>query len=246
MAAGLALSLAAVFLLAGAVRVAAATPPSLTVSPGGPYKDGQTISVSVGANGYFTPHSRVNILECADPGGSAANLPKDITSCDGNSIQGSTILVGADGSFSDSAYPVYLLPSQTLGEQSNYKPVCNQSNYCVLYVGQNQNDFTAPKVFSAAFLVSPASGSSTSTSTAGGSSTATSTPASSSSASSAAAGAALGGSAGAADPSTAAAGATGSLADTGPPAGVVWLLASGLGLLLAGAGGRRLILRAAR
>ena len=100
------------------------------------------------------------------PGGSAANLPKDITTCDGNTIQGTTILVANDGSFSDSSYQVYMLPNSVLGEQPNDKPICNQTNYCVLYVGQNQNDFTAPKVFSAPFLITPGSGSHHTTSTA--------------------------------------------------------------------------------
>ena len=72
--------------------------------------------------------------------------------CDGNTIQGISILVANDGSFSESTYQVYALPSPVLGEQPNAQPICNQTNYCVLYVGQNQNDFTAPKVFSAPFL----------------------------------------------------------------------------------------------
>ena len=48
-----------------------------------------------------------------------------------------------------------------MGEQANFKPICNQTNYCVLYVGQNQNDFTAPKVFSAPFLIAPGAGGAT-------------------------------------------------------------------------------------
>ena len=138
--------------------------PSLVLSPATGFHDGQSISVSVGANGYFTPNSHVNILECADPGGSVANLPKDISTCDGNTIQGNTILIAANGSFSEAHYTLYVLPSSTLGEQSNDQPVCNQSNPCVLYVGQNQNDFTAPKVFSAPFSIQSSSGSSTTTS----------------------------------------------------------------------------------
>ena len=156
--------------LASAQRAGASAPPSLNVSPQGNYRDGQTISVAVGPNGYFTPHRGVNVIECADPGGLASNLPKDITTCDGNTIQGNTILVGSDGSFSQTGYTVYLLPSSSLGEQGNFKPVCNQTNYCVLYVGQDQNDFTAPKVFSAPFLIAPGSGTTTTTSTSTGSS----------------------------------------------------------------------------
>ena len=100
---------------------ASAAPPTLNVSPRGNLSDGQTISVSVGPNSYFTPHAGVKILECADPGGSVANLPKDITTCDGNTIQGSTILVANDGSFSESGYQVYLLPSPALGRAIEFR-----------------------------------------------------------------------------------------------------------------------------
>ena len=136
---------------------ASGTPPAVSLSPSGNFSNGQTISVTAGANGYFTPHAGVNILECADPGGSPANLPTDISACDGNTIQGTTVLVANDGSFSEISYQVYSLPNSVLGEQTNDKPICNQTNYCVLYVGQNQNDFTAPKTFSAPFLISQTS-----------------------------------------------------------------------------------------
>ncbi len=229
---------------------ASGAPPTLIVSPHGNLKDGQTISVAVGPNGYFTPHAGVNILECADPGGSVANLPKDITACDGNTIQGSTILVANDGSFSESAYPAYALPSTALGEQSNYKPICNQTNACVLYVGQNQNDFTAPKVFSAPFLITPGSGSSSSTSTSttapatsstGSSATTSTTAAPATSSATNGSGAAVG-----LTTTPAATSPTGALANTGPPAQTAWVVASGMALLLFGALGRRLALRRSR
>ena len=154
-----------------AVRVAGASgaPPAVSMTPGGPLKNGQSVAVGVGPNGYFTPNTGVKILECADPGGSSANLPKDDTACDGNTVQAGTLLVGDDGSFSVDAYPVYLLPSSALGEPSDSIPICNQTHYCVLYVGQDQNDFSKPRAFSAPFLVTPASGAtSTSTGAAGG------------------------------------------------------------------------------
>lgn len=228
---------------------AAAAPPALNVSPHGNYSDGQTISVGVGPNSYFTPHRRVNVIECADPGGSAAHLPTDITTCDGNTIQGGSVLVGNDGSFSLSGYPVYLLPSPTLGEQPNFTPICNQTNYCVLYVGQDQNDFTAPKVFSSPFLITPsASGSATTGSGAGATS---SSPTSS---------AAAGPTTGTTAPATSPAGASGStanpstaltvtpaaLANTGAPSHILWVGALALALLLTGATGRRLAVRRAR
>jgi hypothetical protein len=223
------------------VAGASAGPPSLIISPQGNYSDGQTISVAVGPNGYFTPHARVNILECADPAGLVANLPKDITTCDGNTIQGSTIQVADDGSFSESAYPVYLLPSSALGEQSNYKPICNQTNSCVLYVGQDQNDFTAPKVFSAPFVISPSSGTTTavkagSSGSSGTTSTTVAPPTSAAPTVTLAAG----------GPATSSASASAALANTGPPAQLAWVAASGMALLLTGVMGRRRVLRGGR
>jgi len=223
---------------AGAVAIApyaaASSPPQLQVSPSGNYQDGEKLTVGVGPNGYFSPHSRVNIIECTDPGGLASNLPKDITTCDGNTIQGTTILVGANGSFSQSDYPVYMLPSSTLGEQNNALPICNQTNYCVLYVGQDQNDFTAPKVFSAPFLISPGPGSTTTTSAG------TNAPT----------GASAAGTTTAVSPSTSVTSTTstvtsGTLANTGVSAGTAWLAVVGMGLVLTGAMGRRRALRRA-
>lgn len=220
------------------VASADASPPALDVSPAGNLSDGQTITVGVGANSYFTPHAGVKILECADPGGTQANLPKDDSTCDGNTIQGISILIGNDGSFSDTSYQVYMLPSQALGEQSNFKPICNQTNYCVLYVGQDQNDFTAPKVFSAPFLLSPGSGAATATSTAG-------TGASGSSGASAPTGTSSSTartSASSVDATATLTGAT-ALADTGAPADIIWVVAFGITLLLTGAIGRRRAMR---
>ena len=56
------------------------------------YQNGQTVSVSVGPNSLFVPQLGVVILECADPGGTVANLPTASIDCDGNTIQGDTVL----------------------------------------------------------------------------------------------------------------------------------------------------------
>jgi hypothetical protein len=239
---------------------AGASAPTLTVSPSTNLHDGESVSVSIGPNSVFTPNSRVNILECADPGGSVANLPKSDSTCDGNTIQGNTILVAANGSASDSDYTIYLLPSPALGEQSNDQPVCNQTNPCVLYVGQNQNDFTAPKVFSTAFSIAPAAGGSTTTAVTA--STTTTTTIASKTSSTAAGDPASGNLSNTTPPpsataasttsstaapgvtlaATAAAAAGGTaLADTGVPAGLEWVVGLGIVLLLGGSLGRRLI-----
>jgi hypothetical protein len=151
-----------VLLIAGAAILgwrqhdAAAATAAVEISPAassGAYSNGQQVTVSVGSNSVFQAGKKVNILECADPGGTTANLPKDDSTCDGNTIQGSTVLVQNDGSITASQYTLYELPSSTLGETSTGQPVCNQSNECVLYVGESQNDFTQPKLFSAPFSI---------------------------------------------------------------------------------------------
>jgi hypothetical protein len=208
--------------------------PSLILSPSADLHDGESVSVSVGANGFFTPNAHVNILECSDPGGSQANLPKSDSSCDGNTIQGNTVLIAANGSFSDPSYTLYALPSSALGEQANAQPVCNQSNPCVLYVGENQNDFTAPKVFSAPFSIQGSSAGSTTSSTGGSTTTVTSVAPSSTSTSVTSA----------VDPSaslaTTAASDSGSLANTGPPTEILWLAALGATFFVTGTLGRRI------
>jgi hypothetical protein len=138
----------------GPAPAGAATTPTLTVTPGGPYHSGETINVSVGANRFFRPFGRVNILECADPRGTKANLPTDENTCDGNTIQGNTILVKKDGSFSERGYQLYVLPSVALGETPDARPVCNRKSPCVLYVGEDQGNFTWPKEFSRPFSFS--------------------------------------------------------------------------------------------
>jgi hypothetical protein len=129
----------------------AASPPHLTITSG-TFHNEQLISVAVGPNKYFRPYSRVNILECADPGGKKKNLPTNADTCDGNTIQGNTILVAQNGSFSEHGYELYSLPNiSQLGELSDGQPVCNEKKSCVLYIGENQENFTSPKMFSAPF-----------------------------------------------------------------------------------------------
>ncbi len=168
-------------------------------------------------------HTRVNIIECADPGGSAANLPTSLSTCDANTVEADTVLVQPDGSFVENGYTLYALPNEVLGEQSNWQPVCNPTHQCVLYVGEDQNDFTQPKVFSAPFAFTTAApaivvgGAATTTPT----TPTTTTPAVSTGVSLA--------------PST--------LAFTGAPDSALWLTVSGLSLIGAGLVGRRIVRR---
>jgi hypothetical protein len=135
----------------------AVTLPSLHMAAG-PFRNGEQINLSVGPNHYFKPYSRVVILECADPGGRSGNLPRSVASCDGNTIQGNSVLVNKDGSFSEQGYTLYTLPNRSqLGESADERPVCNATKQCVLYVGENQEDFTWPKVLSHPFTIRKAS-----------------------------------------------------------------------------------------
>lgn len=128
---------------------------TLTPAPSPSIRGGQVVGLSVGPNKYFAPYSRIEILECADPGGQAANLPVSDLTCDGNTAPGFSVLVNKDGSFSTNQYQIYSLPNAVLGEPHDNQPTCNASHQCVLYVGQDQTNFHAPKVFSAPFTVAP-------------------------------------------------------------------------------------------
>jgi hypothetical protein len=217
-------SVAAVALFPGV----AAADPVVTVTPapsGGAYANGQTVSVSVGPNSLFTPHLRISILECADPGGTTANLPTSFSDCDENTIQADSVLVQPNGSFVEHAFTLYALPNATLGEKSTYTPVCDPTSKCVLYVGQNQDDFSQPKVFSAPFAftaaaLTPTSASASSPPSAAPTATAT---------------------APSAGPSAAVSLSPSTLAFTGGPDGAPWLVALGTGLVGGGILGRRTI-----
>lgn len=212
---------------------------SLTPAPGAhSYVSGQSIAVSVGANSRFTGNARIEILECAAPHGV---VPIDDTSCDGNTTPGQSILVGQDGSFSDPDFTVYQLPSATLGEQSNHLPVCSADEECVLYVGQDQNDFTQPKVFSAPFTVGSSSPASSTTATTnpvvGAPSSASATQGATSSAASSAA-VTLSPVGTSSTSGSGAAISPGTLAFTGAPQGLLWMIGVGVGMILTGAVGR--------
>jgi hypothetical protein len=122
------------------------------------YHSGQTISVSVGPNKYFAPFARIIILQCADPGGTSAHLPINDTTCDGNTVAGHSVLVAKDGSFSTAYQEIFTLPNAQLGETPDGLPVCNRTHACVLYIGQDQTNFTQPKIFSTPFTVTPSGG----------------------------------------------------------------------------------------
>jgi hypothetical protein len=124
-----------------------------TCTPG-PFDSGQNVNVVVPANSAFAApnnNSGVNIVECAAPNGV---IPTQTSACDGNTLQ-NFVGVNADGSFTFNNYTIYALPdSVSLGETASNPVTCGNTaaTECVLYIGNNQNDFTQPHLWSQPFL----------------------------------------------------------------------------------------------
>jgi hypothetical protein len=191
-----------------------------------PLQDQSLINVVVGPNstlnrsslekaGFPSGATVIKILECADPGGSEANLPTKPTECDPNTTY-PTANLQENGSVFLSKFRVYALPNESVLGPSN-GTVCDGSHQCVLGVFSNQNDFTKPFVFSAPFEVAPSQGTETDAGT----------PASPTPGSATAGGGSTGASAAVSvSPST--------LADTGGSEWWPWLLGVGLVLVVVG------------
>jgi hypothetical protein len=141
--------------------------PSGLFTQGAPFSSGQIIDVEIPANSVLAPNSTLDVLECADPSGTTANLPTSNATCDGNTNAPDNVTSNSDGSVDytpggsqgNSGYPIYALPNKALGESANGQPVCNLNNPCVLYVGQDSTNFSAPHFFSQPFWVDPNGGS---------------------------------------------------------------------------------------
>ena len=139
--------------------LSAAQPRSQDSPTPGPFSSGQNINVVIPANDTFSSTdglgnntSNINVLECSAPNGV---IPTNPAACDGNTIQGNTILPASDGSFTYDNYTVYALPdSISLGEGSS-GPQCGDTaaTECMLYIGNNQGDFTKPHLWSQPFFV---------------------------------------------------------------------------------------------
>jgi hypothetical protein len=67
---------------------------------GAPFASGQNVNVVVPANRVLPANTSVNIVECSAPDGV---IPANPTACDGNTIQGPTVLPNPDGSINLSA-----------------------------------------------------------------------------------------------------------------------------------------------
>jgi Bacterial Ig-like domain (group 1) len=165
-AAGVGLLVAAVVAVGLFVTAGAAEPTSGSVVPGvlepqvpftagTPFSSGQVIDMSIPANSAFAApnnNSGIIIVECSAPNGVVPTLP---SSCDGNT-QATLVGVNTDGSFTYNSYQVYSLPNSfSLGESASSPVDCGNTaaTECVLYIGNNQNDFTQPHVWSQPFFV---------------------------------------------------------------------------------------------
>jgi hypothetical protein len=233
-----------------AATAAGAASPQVAISPAGPYHDGETVTVSVAASPLFTPETKVNILECADPGGTVANLPTDNVPCDGQTIQAGTLYVGASGAVTERAYTLYQLPSAALGEQQGWNPVCDTTHPCVLFIGVAQDNFSLAHTFSAPFSIEAGTSSAnsgtvstTSTLAPAGSSPNTSTVATADTSSSAPPSTPGAASSGSESAAVTLGGSSGTLAFTGVSFGLIWPAALGVVLILIGSAGRRRLAR---
>jgi hypothetical protein len=149
---------AALSLAAGCSNSSSATTSAATVEiDGSPsvstFHNGQSVTVSVGPNKVYQPLLRVNIIQCSDPGGKVSELPVSLAHCDENTLQGNSVIAKSDGSIHETGYTIYRVPTSVLGEGKTVTPICDATHECVLYVGQDQDDFTKPKAFSAPFFV---------------------------------------------------------------------------------------------
>ena len=139
--------------------VPGADAPTGTVAHGTPFSSGQNINVVIPANSNLPPNTNINIVECSAPGGA---IPTSPAACDGETIQGPSIHPNTDGSVNlqsetHSLFTLYALPDfTTLQETSG--PACDLATACMLYIGDDQNNFTAPHYWSPAFYVNPNGG----------------------------------------------------------------------------------------
>ena len=135
-------------------QVGSATP-SGSFTPGLPFSSGQTITINVPPNTVLPGDTNVLIEECAAPNGV---IPTLTAQCDSNTVDADTITPNSDGpgdgSFTYSTYQVYALPDTAIGDTATSNIHCGNTvaTECVLYIGDNVNDFTAPHFWSQPFL----------------------------------------------------------------------------------------------
>jgi hypothetical protein len=124
----------------------------VTTSPVPHLTPGDSVEVKVPKNSLLQAGFRADILMCGDPGAKPSRLPANDSTCDGLTINtGRTLDIETKGTVDKNGYVIYKLPLKI--ESPDSIPICNATHACVLYVGQDQNNFARPHVWSTAFYV---------------------------------------------------------------------------------------------
>jgi hypothetical protein len=143
-----------------------------TVTPG-PYTSGQSIAITGTANSVLSnanlvansvpgqtagdPIGAFYFEECADPGGTAANLPTTSSGCEAATDDFTSVQKTSDGSFDDPSYTVYDLPDlATLGNATMVGKCDVAPNTCVIGIfaeNPGTSGFSYPHLFSAPFNI---------------------------------------------------------------------------------------------
>ncbi|HEY4409068.1 MAG TPA: hypothetical protein VGO87_04250 [Acidimicrobiia bacterium] len=120
--------------------------PSATMTPSRGLVDGQRTTIT---GTGFDPYTAVQVLACQ---GTVVNPPKDSTACEGVTLDSSGYTDAAgnyrnaagDPSGDTAGYRVAILPSAQFKTVSIH---CGPADPCVLYVGEQFNDFSKPHTF---------------------------------------------------------------------------------------------------
>ena len=137
-----------------AVPSRAVADPSVTTPSGDPH-DLETWAVSgSGFPDHRDDPTGIQILECADRGGLAANLPKSALYCDGTTVNIEQINTDANGNFTGK----FQIRKLNSAHTSNID--CDARHFCVLWFGIDYNtSFLGPHAFSNPFEIGGASSS---------------------------------------------------------------------------------------
>ena len=149
-----------------------------TITSGTPYSSGQSITITGSANSTLSnanlvansvpgqatgnPVGAFYFEECADPGGTAANLPTTSSGCEAATDDFTSVSKTEDGSFDNPSYTVYDLPDPgTLGNATMVGKCDVAPNTCVIGIfatNPNTTGFSYPHLFSAPFQMSVGDG----------------------------------------------------------------------------------------
>jgi hypothetical protein len=148
------------------------------ITSGTPYSSGQSITITGSANSTLSnanlvansvpgqatgnPVGAFYFEECADPGGTTANLPTTSSGCEAATDDFTSVSKTEDGSFDNPSYTVYDLPDPgTLGNATMVGKCDVAPNTCVIGIfatNPNTTGFSYPHLFSAPFQITVGDG----------------------------------------------------------------------------------------